>query len=181
MKEHNGSKEIKLQNFDICIERMKAHMVADELVRGVGFEDGKGCAVGCTFDEYDHYLFQNLLGVPEWMARILDSIFEGMDLEKSKTFPLLFLEASKAAVEREADLDQIESPFMFCILEDTLNNFDKVKFADVAKCVNDVIDLYKSCETDLRKFDAAARASWAAADAAHDNRWNRPCINGMLT
>ena len=33
--------------------RLAAHRAAEQLIQGTGFEDGKGCAVGCTLDAYD--------------------------------------------------------------------------------------------------------------------------------
>lgn len=27
---------------------------ADNIIRGTGWEDGKGCAIGCTLEKYDH-------------------------------------------------------------------------------------------------------------------------------
>ena len=75
------------------VNRMKNHIKADELVRGIGFEDCKGCAVGCTLDNYNHKSYETELGLPEWLARLEDTIFEGMSEEKSKQFPLLLLQS----------------------------------------------------------------------------------------
>lgn len=46
----HGKQEIK----DQYIERIKAHAIADEIVKGQYWEDGKGCAVGCTIHGSNH-------------------------------------------------------------------------------------------------------------------------------
>src|ERR1700744_2804124 len=147
------------------VARMSAHIDADELVRGIGYENGervRGCAVGCTLNNYNHSQYPVELGIPEWLARLEDTLFENMSFEKSKNFPLLFLEAINVG----SDLEKIKAPFLIYILEGVLDKFDRAKFPDVLKAIQDVIDLYKSGETDLNKFEAAAEAAWAAEEAA---------------
>jgi len=62
------------------LERLHAHALADEIVKGGYWEDGKGCAVGCilhkTPDEDVHAAFESELGIPEWCARLIDRLFE---------------------------------------------------------------------------------------------------------
>ena len=150
---------------DKYIGRMDAHIKADELIRGIGYENGKGCAVGCTLNNYSHSRYPIELGMPIWLARLEDKLFEGMSLKKSKTFPLEFLEAIKPGV----DLEKVKGPFLIIILKYTLNKFDHIKYPNVLKSVNTVIDLYEAGETDPEKFRearAAADAAYAADDAA---------------
>lgn len=52
------------------LARVKAHREADNLIRGTGWEDGKGCAIGCTLEAYNHSLYPDELGIPTWLARI---------------------------------------------------------------------------------------------------------------
>jgi hypothetical protein len=75
------------------IARVEAHRLADEIIRGVGWEDGKGCAVGCTFDNYDHARGPVEIGVPEWLMWLEDAIFEGLPYEKAILWPTQFLSA----------------------------------------------------------------------------------------
>jgi hypothetical protein len=70
-------------------------MAADNLVRGIGWENGKGCAVGCTLEDYKHSRYETELGIPEWLAGVEDTLFEGMSVEKSKTWPEMFLSSIK--------------------------------------------------------------------------------------
>jgi hypothetical protein len=73
------------------LARVEAHRIADELVQGTGFEGGKGCAVGCTFDNYNHARGPIEIGVPEWLMRLEDVIFEGLPQEKAMMWPTQFL------------------------------------------------------------------------------------------
>jgi hypothetical protein len=143
------------------VKRMQDHIAADELIRGVGFESGRGCAVGCTLNNYAHSQYPVELGIPEWLARLEDRLFENMSKKKSKTFPLLFLEAIKPGV----DLEKIKAPFLIFILQSVLTKFDHEKFPAITSSIDDVIALYESGETDVEKFRAARRSA-AAADAA---------------
>ena len=43
--------DIKIKEKYVC--RMKAHKSADRLVQGTGWDGGKGCAVGCTLENYE--------------------------------------------------------------------------------------------------------------------------------
>lgn len=80
----HGSQEIK----DKYIVRMKAHMEADELIQGTGFSNGKGCAVGCTLNHYSHFQYEEELSIPFTIAILEDNIFEALNKENSKYFPL---------------------------------------------------------------------------------------------
>jgi len=86
MRAFHNDEAIKLK----YVNRMKEHIRLDNLVHGQGWESGKGCAVGCTLENYDHAQYPIELEVPEWLAKLEDIIFENMSLEKSKTWPLLF-------------------------------------------------------------------------------------------
>ncbi len=156
---YHNKPEIK----DKYVKRMEDHISADELSRGIGFVNNKGCAVGCTLNSYNHSQFPIELGIPEWLARVLDRVFEGMSLEKSKTYPLLFLESIKVGV----DLEKIKIPFLLFVLNSLLDKFDHNKFPEVLNSINTVIQLYKNGETDLQKFKAAYAYADAYADAAY--------------
>lgn len=87
------------------LERVRRHRAADEIVQGTGwapsdgpshdavYQPGKGCAVGCTLQTYDHSLYPSLLGVPELLARVQDRIFENLSPSDALDFPEQFLDA----------------------------------------------------------------------------------------
>ena len=167
MKAFHGDEKIKQK----YVDRMTAHIDADDLVGGYGWDGGKGCAVGCTLDKYNHKAYEKELGIPEWLAHLEDKLFETMSMEKSKTFPLLFLEAIKPGV----DLDQIKIPFMVYVLESTIVSldaciFDREENPEIAQVVDnsrsaslEAIRCYKN-SLDLAY---AARTAASASDAAY--------------
>jgi len=156
------------------LNRVKAHIEADELIHGVGWENGKGCAVGCTLNRYDHACYQNELGLPEWLARLEDILFENMSNAKSQRFPLELLQA----IPIGADLTQVYHKFQIYLLEDCKKNITK-DFDYVIKAVDQVIDLHLKMASGLLEDSAArsaaesaARSAWSAARSAWSAAWS---------
>ncbi len=131
------------------IRRVRAHRKADQLIKGIGWENGKGCAVGCTLRAYEHDRYPTELGIPEVLARLEDAIFEGLPNVEAQGWPERFLSAIKPG----ADLAQVWSRFVLWLLEDQLGVY--ATSAPVAA-------LYR------RQLigETIARDEWAAA-AAH--------------
>ena len=161
------------------LNRVIAHQKADRLIRGITWEDGKGCAIGCTLEAYDHSRYPIELGIPEWLARVEDTLFEGMTKKKSETWPKIFLKSIPVGV----DLEKVKVPFVVIILEHSLKTLDSLKvdhkeFPDVVKAikgshaaVEQMIVAQKSGDRD--KITAAAwsaesaeSAAWSAARSA---------------
>lgn len=83
----HGKQSVK----DDIDQRMLGHIERDELVRGTGFDNGRGCAVGCTYDTYDHADVARRSGVPEQLIRLLDTLHERTSAEvwkPAKGYPL---------------------------------------------------------------------------------------------
>src|SRR5260370_1955249 len=78
--------------------RLRAHAAADEIIQGTYWEDGKGCAVGCTIHGEDHYAYEQEI-CPAWLAFLEDDLFEAMDNEDAKAWPLRFMQAIPVGVE----------------------------------------------------------------------------------
>lgn len=176
MKAYHGNKDTKSK----YIERMKAHMAADELVRGngIGFEDGKGCAVGCTLNKYDHLAFEIELGIPTWVAHLLDTLHENTSDNIWPTYSLRFLETIKPGV----DLEAVKAPFLIFILRHckktvaTLSISKKLEHK-IIKSLNGSIELYEqpmniAASNSARAYalDVAALADTARAYAAANTR-----------
>ena len=142
------------------LNRVISDRKADNIIQGTGWENGKGCSVGCTFKAYDHSRGPVEIGVPEWLIQINDKIFEGLPENKAVEWPERFL----SAINPGADLDQIKNPFMIFILESTLKHFNHEEFPDVKTAVDSVIDLYQS-EIPVSE-SAAWSAAWSAESAA---------------
>jgi len=154
------------------ISRMKAHIVADELVQGIGWESNgttKGCAVGCTLNNYQHASYETELGIPRIVAHLEDRIFEGLSVEDAKDFPLSFLEAIPVG----ADLSNIYKHFFIWMLTDSEDGV--IKFAktdqtkDAIQKVSDLLGKSLLHEVTIEEFrtvrDIARKAAAAAADA----------------
>jgi hypothetical protein len=75
------------------VARVRMHRAADNLKQGVGWEMGKGCAIGCTLEAYEHERYPEELGLPVWLARLEDAIFEGLKNGEAQAWPEAFLEA----------------------------------------------------------------------------------------
>jgi hypothetical protein len=144
------------------LARVNAHMAADNLIRGVGWENGRGCAVGCTLEAYEHDRYETELGIPEWLARLEDQIFEGMSEEKSRTWPRDFL----SAIPIGASLEKIKGPFLVIVLQSTLETFDHEKFPAVKAAIDGSIALWQRNDIGSDSWAAARDSAWAAAWAA---------------
>jgi hypothetical protein len=180
------------------VTELKKHQALDAFTKGLYWEDGKGCAVGCSIKSIsdlkkikikkdDHSAYEEHLGVPEWMARLQDTLFEGMSLEKSKSWPVDFAEA----INEGADLEKVKTPFVIMILEHSIISLDKTQFdaeqwpqvkaaIDGSRsAIQQMIEAQKSgdeklIETAESAAESAARsAAWSAAwSAAESAAWS---------
>jgi hypothetical protein len=148
------------------VGRTEAHRKADEIIRGTGWNGSKGCAVGCTLDEYDHSLYPIELGIPEWLARVEDILFEGMSSDRAMLWPSEFLLAVPIGVTEDQFEREVKAPFLVIVLESALKNFDHKKYPDCAAAVRGSIALWK--RKDIGS-DAWSVARSAASSAAYYN------------
>ena len=155
LKAYHNDKSIK----DKYVKRVTWHFEQDNIIRGIGWNGGKGCAIGCTLEKYDHSQYPIELGIPEWLARVEDTLFEGMSKDKSRTWPIDFL----AAVNIGSDLEAIKAPFLLFVLKDTLETFESVEYPDVKKAVEVTIALWERDDIGSADWQEAAKAAWAAA------------------
>lgn len=173
LKAFHGDKKIK----EKYVKRVKAHAKADKIVKGQYWQNGKGCAVGCTIEGNEHSRYETELGIPRAIARLEDRIFENLPNEEAMAFPLKFLEA----VNVGADLSMVMPKFFVWLLgdkDDGVINFAK-GYKKTEKAIKTVLKLYqdtvggkivkKEKWLDARNAasDAAAYAA-NAADAAAD-------------
>lgn len=100
------------------LRRVRRHQRADEIIHGIYWDDGKGCAVGCTIHSSDHFGYESQLGIPLLIAHLEDKIFEGLDNSTAKGFPFRFLEAIPVG----ADLSLVAPKFfLWALTSETLN------------------------------------------------------------
>ena len=161
MKAYHGQQVIK----DKYLYRVRLHRYADNLVRGETGQNGKGCAVWCTLNKYEHKAYESELGIPSAIALLEDGLFEYMPLDLAMEWPERFL----AAIQPGADLSMVISRFLVWLLTDSSHGV--IKFAKSEKSKNSiqvVSDLHQrriNGET-ISDIKVPAASDAYAADAA---------------
>ena len=155
----HGKSEIK----ETYLARVRAHALADEIAHGFYWENGKGCAVGCTIHSGAHKNYETELGIPIMLARLEDRLFEGMSKGKSKEFPERFLSAIRVG----ADLSLVGWKFLHWLLTEELVSRDHPKVKDAIKrCADVLVPLTKGLPADREEAIAARReANYASYPA----------------
>ena len=153
--------------------RVDAHREADQLVKGKYWEDGKGCAVGCTIHSSNHIAYETLLGIPVALARLEDAIFEGLPNERAMTWPSEFLQS----IEVGKDLSLVTPKFLYWLLTTPAINpgieHELVKDA-IGQCAavvkiwadGGVLDKSARSAAESAARSAAESAAWSAAWSA---------------
>ena len=148
-------------DLSVHIERMKAHIEADELVRGLGFANGRGCFVGCTFDRYDHEHAALSTGVPEWLWYLADELHESMSRSVDRGDMALKL---LHGFEKCEDFDALERAIHIYIQRQNIERVTALEIDAALKSeVLAAIDAVISCHEAAIPFDAP---EWAAARSA---------------
>ncbi len=147
------------------LAQLNAHAKADEIVQGQYWHGHKGCAVGCLTHRPDggHDIFPDMFGVPVSFAHLIDSLFEGLEPEEAKKWPLRIM----SAIPDGKDLEPVIDKFILW----TLRDLEPIAGTSL-KVVRDMADLYERhingdepTETQWREAAwaaRAARAAWAA-------------------
>ena len=150
------------------LNRIRAHAKADQIIHGTYWENGKGCAVGCTIHGSDHGKYETELGIPRILAKLEDVLFERMANGHAKEFPLQFLSAIKVG----SDLSMVWPKFAHWMLLDPEHGV--IRFAKKEKtkqAIQRVGELYElkvaGKEPTKQEWKDAAAAAYAA-DAADD-------------
>jgi hypothetical protein len=162
MLAYHGQQEIKSH----YLARVQAHREADEIVQGYGYwQDGKGCAVGCTIHGSDHASYETELGVPRALAHLEDQLFESMPVKEARQWPERFL----AAIQPGADLSRVAPRVL---LRMQRRNRDRVSgLADVTDALRaQVVAVIEGAIAVLTEWadtgecpeEAARSAAWAA-------------------
>ena len=152
---------------------LQAHADADRLVKGQYWENGKGCAVGCTLHSVgaagnanNHAEYETRLGIPQMLARLEDTIFEGLPNADAMRWPVRF----SAAINPGADLSLVGWKWLHWLLIDGLPRVnDAAATAAIKQCADVLLPLMRGEPVDRGAAARAARAAYAAyveADAA---------------
>jgi hypothetical protein len=163
---YHGNPKVKSN----ILKQLRAHAKADEIVKGQYWEDGKGCAVGCTVHGSLHAEYEPRFGIPQMLARLEDTIFEGLPNAEAKKWPIEFMSAIKPG----ADLSCVGWQFLHWLLTDEkVNpgiNHPLVRDA-VRQCADVLVPLTKGLPANEDAAKAAARAAesaWSAARSAFE-------------
>jgi len=155
---YHGSEQIKAA----ILAQLAAHRAADEMVKGMYWENGKGCAVGCTIHSADHAEYELRFGIPQMLARLEDLIFEGLPNGQAKNWPEKFM----GAIDPGVDLSLVGWRFLHWVLTDEVVNpgIRHPLVADaVRQCAAVLIPLTKGAA------DSAASAARSAARSAAES------------
>ena len=147
------------------LSRVKAHAKADEIIKGQYWDDKKGCAVGCTIHSSDHSAYEKELGLPEWLAKLEDVIFEGLPNGEAKKWPSQFLEAIPVGI----NLDKVKWKFCVFVLKENIERV--LGLRDISddlkkKVVDSVRGVLKVHESAIEKNRWDESAAWSAAWSA---------------
>jgi hypothetical protein len=141
--------------------QLQAHAAADEFTKGTYWNNGKGCAVGCTIHSGNHAEYEPRFGIPQMLARLEDTIFEGLPNDLSKVWPLQFI----GSVQEGSDLSLVGWKFLHWILTDEGVN-PGINHPVVANAIKKCADLIKLLvEGGIVKYSAASVAESAASAA----------------
>lgn len=151
---YKGSDQLK-KDF---VAEIKKHEEMDMIIQGTyaqGSGKGwKGCAVGCSVHSLnrikkkryatdDHSVYEKELGIPVELAYLEDVIFEGLDEETAKGWPLRFAQA----INPGSDLSLIVAKLVVWQFEDKKYGLKNIKEIKDDKqgygFCQEVVDLYK--------------------------------------
>lgn len=146
------------------LDQLARHRAADEIVQGYYWENGKGCAVGCTVHGDDHAKYETQFGIPQILARLEDCIFEGLPNDVAKGWPERFM----SAIPVGANLSLVSWKFLHWLLTDEQVNptINHPIVCDVVKQCAEVLDpLAQGLPVDRIAARRAESAAWSAASA----------------
>jgi len=145
------------------LDRVMAHYKADEIIKGIYWDNGKGCAVGCTIHGSRHKDYEKELGIPEGLAILEDNIFESLQNGKAKEWPVKFLKSIKVG----ANLELAGWKFNFWLQTENLKFAKKQKMpTEVIEAIKQVIAYLKPVAEGKPIDEKARSAAWSAARSA---------------
>ena len=178
LKSFNGDTKLK----EVLLKEIIRHRKADQIIQGSYGENGdnfKGCAVGCSihslnvkfgknYNPSDHTVYEKELGMPEWLARLEDKIFEGLPKEDSMKWPEQFIKAVPVGV----NLEKVKWQFCSYLLKENIDRVLGLKISDslkeqVVSVIRQVLSVHETAiKTGKWDGSAAKSAEWSAWSAA---------------
>lgn len=161
------------------INRVIAHRKADKIIQGIGWNNGRGCAVGCTLENYDHSRYPIELGLPEWLARLEDSIFENLSLDIAILWPEKFLQSIPIGINVEKVKYKLSILRLNRLIEIQKSLLEKNPDLNeiFRKVINAIEVIIKYHEAEINNiycnWSAAESAAWSAGSAAGSAAWKK--------
>jgi len=156
---------------DAILLQLQAHYDADQIVKGRYWEDGRGCAVGCTIYSDNYMDYETLFGIPVALAHLEDTSFEGMPNAIAMEWPIRFMKV----IQPGQDLSLVSWKFLHWLLTDVSINpginhpLVKDACAQAAQVIlaisNGETPNIKAAEAALAARSAEARSAWSAEAA----------------
>ncbi len=171
------------------LTEIKKHEDADQFIQGTYGEGSgdnfRGCAVGCsidsinrikgiTLDPSDHAAYEKQLGIPEWLARLEDRIFEGLPVALARKWPMRFTRAIPVGV----DLEPLKWHFTAFLLQENIDQVLSLELQDslktqVVDSIRGVLTVTEAAiSTGVWDESAAESAESAAESAAWSAAWS---------
>ena len=165
----------------MLVTEIRKHRKADQIIRGTygtgSNGDWKGCAVGCSIHSLnkklgkdlptnDHTVYETELGIPEWLARLEDILFENLPQEEAVLWPEQFAQAIPVGV----NLEPIKWHFCSFLLKE---NIERVLTLDIGESLKtQVVDTIRGVlavheeAIETGNWNESVAAAWAAESAA---------------
>ena len=182
------------------VKEMELHLKQDQFIKGVYSKTNgifKGCSIGCAIDSLNriknktipysqHSGLETELGIPKWLARLNDTLYEGLPTEKAGKFSVDFLKAIPVGV----NLDIVRHKLCAFILTGNIQRVLALKIKDDLKekiviALKMVLELHEKTilngawddsawSTARSAAESVARsAAWAAAwSATRSSAWS---------
>ena len=168
MNAFNGDTRLKTN----LIARAEQHRLADEYVKGAYEDDEdattfKGCSLGCTIHDInlergllgcveDHAFLADQLEIPEFLTRLQDRIFEGLNTDLSNHWTERLL----TAIPVGADLTPVLPVFLLSLLDGLPPQEGEVK-ATIEGVKQVLIRWRETGQVDKEALEAAWTTTWA--------------------
>ena len=168
------------------------HQQQDKILQGTygdNTDDGwKGCAVACSLrsldkingvtdleEEYsDHKRYESELGLPEWLAKLEDTLFEGLPRAEAEKWPVRFAKAIPVG----ADLESLKWKFSVYLMKENIDRVLALEISSelkeqVVSSIRGVLVLNEEAiKTGVWDESAAESAAWSAAESAASAAWS---------
>ena len=170
----------------MLVAEITRHKKVDQITQGTYGDpnnpDRGFCAVGCSvhslnlklgksYKTDDHTVYEKELGIPEWLARLEDTIFEGLPKKEAIEWPLRFAKAVPVGV----NLEPVKWKFCAYLMQENIDRVLKLNISDelkkqVVDAVRGVLNLHtRAIETgnwDESAAESAAESAWSVAESA---------------